>query len=136
MKRTIPANLYVANLPPEMQAEELAALFDSFGHVLLARLAVDARTGAPRGYGFVDLAPAAAVDRAIEQLNGQRVHGRAIVVGRARPPRKTERPSAPPPQPRARLALESSPMRAAAPRAPRAAAGPVVVMYKSRFKRA
>jgi RNA recognition motif-containing protein len=87
MRRASPGNLFIANLPPKMQAEELAALFDAFGHVLSARLAHDTQSGASRGYGFVDLAPAAAVDWAIEQLNGSRIGDRAIVVGRTRPTR-------------------------------------------------
>jgi len=47
----------------------------------------DRVTGSPRGFGFVELADAVNLQRAIISLNGQSLDGRPLTVNEARPPR-------------------------------------------------
>ena len=42
-------------MPYAMTAEELQALFESFGTVANANLAMDRETNRPRGFGFVEM---------------------------------------------------------------------------------
>ena len=78
-------NIFVANLPAGLTDQQLAELFDDYGIVLGAFLARDPVTRATKTYGLVDLAPAKAVARAIEAMNGTKVGGRAIEVRMADP---------------------------------------------------
>jgi RNA recognition motif-containing protein len=81
----ITGNIFVTNLPPGFTDERLAALFDPYGLVLLAHLARDAKTGAIRNHGLVDLAPQPAAAEAIEALDGQEIDGQRIAVRAADP---------------------------------------------------
>ncbi len=90
----------VSNLPEDVTAGDLADMFDEFGLVLTAR--IRRRTG-PVGQppqGWVDLAPAKSVDRAIESLNGRLVGTRKLKVRKVPPhvagARKPAHPAPPP----------------------------------------
>src|SRR6185437_1825931 len=74
----ITGNIFVSNLPPGFTDAQLAELFDSYGLVLIARLARDAKTGAVRNHGLVDLAPQPAAREAIEALDGHEIDGQRI----------------------------------------------------------
>ena len=65
--------------------EHLAAL----GHRV--SIVTDRDTGQARGFGFVEMSANADADRAITELNGKDLDGRALNVNEARP--KTERGS-------------------------------------------
>jgi hypothetical protein len=56
-KQSFRGNVFVANLPQGFTDEDLAQSFDAFGLVIGAVLARDAKTGAPKNHGLVDIAP-------------------------------------------------------------------------------
>jgi len=76
--------LYVGNLPYSATQDSLQELFSQIGAVESAVIISDKMTGRSKGFGFVEMAEADA-DRAITELNGKEVEGRAIVVNEARP---------------------------------------------------
>lgn len=135
----ITGNIFVANLPPGFTDARLADLFDPYGLVLIAHLARDAKTGAIRNHGLVDLAPKRAAAEAIEALDGQEIDGQRIAVRAADPSLALRSPSpkrrGPPRQAPAQAATapaqaqEPAPERAEAPpaAAPRPAARTFVV---------
>jgi RNA recognition motif-containing protein len=74
--------LYVGNLPWSTTDEDLRALFSNAGAVDSARVITDRETGRSRGFGFVEM-PQADGRRAIQELNGKDLGGRALRVNEA-----------------------------------------------------
>ena len=60
-------------------------MFAAYGTVDRVNLITDRDTGQPRGFGFVEMSNDAEAERAINELNGRQVGGRAINVNEARP---------------------------------------------------
>lgn len=80
------AKLYVGNLPFAVTDDSLHQFFMSQGYdVQSARVVRDTGTGRSRGFGFVELGPNDDSARAISQLNGMSLEGRALQVNEARP---------------------------------------------------
>ena len=80
------AKLYVGNLPFAATDDSLHQFFVSQGYdVQSARVVRDTGTGRSRGFGFVELGPNDDSARAISQLNGMSLEGRALQVNEARP---------------------------------------------------
>jgi RNA recognition motif-containing protein len=64
------------------------ALSDAFaqcGTVESARVITDRDSGRSKGFGFVEMSSDEEAQKAIEQMNGQMVEGRALNVSEARP---------------------------------------------------
>ena len=78
--------LYVGNLPFSVTNEGLKDLFSSFGEVTEATVVSDRNTGRSRGFGFVTLSDDEAAAKAIAEMNGAMLDGRALRVSEARPP--------------------------------------------------
>ena len=78
-------NIFVGNLNFRTTEDEVRALFAAYGSVDRVNLITDRDTGQPRGFGFVEMANDAEAERAIAELNGREVGGRAINVNEARP---------------------------------------------------
>ena len=78
-------NIYVGNLSRETTAEDLRHAFEGFGQVASATIIRDKVTGAPRGFGFVEMPNKAEAHAAISGLNGKELKGRPIIVNEARP---------------------------------------------------
>jgi RNA recognition motif-containing protein len=74
--------LYVGNLPWSVGNSELESLFARIGTVESAQVVTDRESGRSRGFGFVEMAQSDGV-RAVSELNGQDVDGRAIRVNEA-----------------------------------------------------
>ncbi|MEM8769398.1 MAG: RNA-binding protein [Pseudomonadota bacterium] len=72
--------LYVGNLPWSTTDEELQQMFAAIGPVDSARVITDRETGRSRGFGFVEMQDG---QRAIDELNGTDVGGRALRVNEA-----------------------------------------------------
>lgn len=79
-----PINIYVGNLPYSYDSSSLESLFSQYGAVQSASVITDRDTGRSRGFGFVEMADDEG-RRAIEELNGKDVDGRALTVNEARP---------------------------------------------------
>lgn len=86
-------NIYVSNLSFSVQDEDLRAFFAEYGEVSSAKIITDKLTNRSRGFGFVEMPDDAAAEKAIKELDGGMVDGRAIKVTVARP--KEERGSRP-----------------------------------------
>lgn len=78
-------NIYVSNLSYSVQDEDLREFFAEYGEVSSAKVITDKFTQKSRGFGFVEMADEAAAQKAIAELNGATVDGRAIRVNVAKP---------------------------------------------------
>ncbi|MGE9290461.1 MAG: RNA recognition motif domain-containing protein [Puniceicoccales bacterium] len=78
-------DIYVGNLPYNIDGTELEQLFGEYGAVERVYLITDRETGRPRGFGFVTMNNDDEAHAAIEALNGQEVGGRALKINEARP---------------------------------------------------
>jgi cold-inducible RNA-binding protein len=82
-------NIFVGNLNFGATEDAVRSLFETYGTVERVSIVTDRDTGQPRGFGFVEMSANADADRAIAELNGRELDGRALNVNEARP--KTER---------------------------------------------
>ena len=82
-------NIYVGNLSRQTTEEDLRKAFEAFGQVESANVIQDKFTGESRGFGFVEMPSKQEAQKAIEEMNGTDLGGRAVNVNEARP--KTER---------------------------------------------
>jgi RNA recognition motif-containing protein len=78
-------NMYVSNLSFNVKEEDLRAFFAEYGEVSSAKIILDRDTQRSRGFGFVEMADDAAAQKAMGELNGGMVDGRAISVTVAKP---------------------------------------------------
>jgi RNA recognition motif-containing protein len=82
--------LYVGNLPYTITEEDLRKLFADYGDIEEAVIIIDKFSQRSKGFGFVTLADAEMAQKAITEVNGKEIDGRALVVNEARP--REERP--------------------------------------------
>ena len=78
-------NIYVSNLSFNVQDEDLKSYFADYGEVSSAKVITDKETGRSRGFGFVEMPDNAAAQKAMAELDGATVDGRAIKVSEAKP---------------------------------------------------
>lgn len=78
-------NIYVGNVDHGATEEQLRELFQAHGAVQNVTIVKDRDTGAPRGFGFVEMANDGEGEKAIAALNGALLGGRALTVNEARP---------------------------------------------------
>lgn len=83
-------NLFIGSLAYATNDDGLKAFFEQVGEVESARVIMDRETNRSKGFGFVQYTDEANNQKAIDQLNGQELDGRAITVTAARP--KEDRP--------------------------------------------
>ena len=84
-------NLYVSNLGYHVGDDELRNLFAPYGNVSSAKVIMDRETGKSRGFGFVEMSSDEEAKKAMKDLEGKEIEGRAISVTVAKP--KTDRNS-------------------------------------------
>jgi cold-inducible RNA-binding protein len=82
-------NIFVGNLSFGATEGSVRSLFETYGTVDRVSIVTDRDTGQARGFGFVEMSVNADADRAINELNGKDLDGRALNVNEAHP--KTER---------------------------------------------
>ena len=75
--------LYVGNLPYSVTELDLRDLFSPMGTVTEAKIVTDRETGRPRGFAFVEMSSPEEALKAIEQVNGRELDGRALNVSEA-----------------------------------------------------
>jgi RNA recognition motif-containing protein len=78
-------NIYVSNLSFNVQDEDLKEFFTPYGEVTSAKVIIDKFTNTSKGFGFVEMSDNASAQKAISELNGGMVEGRAVRVMEARP---------------------------------------------------
>ena len=81
--------LYVGGIPYRSTEDDLKKAFGEAGNVVSASIISDRMTGRSRGFGFVEMATHELAEKAVKEMNGKELSGRAIVVNIARP--KTDR---------------------------------------------
>ena len=74
----------MGNLPYSTTSDELSTLFGRVGAVTSAQVIMDRETGRSRGFGFVEMGDEDG-RKAIDELTGANMGGRAITVNEARP---------------------------------------------------
>ena len=73
-------NIFVGNLPHAASEEDLRKAFEPFGVVAKVSILTDKFTGAPRGFGFVEMNSKQEAEAAINGLNGKDFMGRALNI--------------------------------------------------------
>ena|SRR3990172_11061452 len=77
--------LFVGNMSWETTDDTLRDFFVKIGEVISAKVITDKYTGKSRGFGFVEMAKDEDAKKAIDELNGKDLDGRAVVVNEAKP---------------------------------------------------
>ena len=86
--------IFVAGLPYDLDDAELEEIFEKFGTVASAKVAMDKETGKSKGFGFVDMPEDTEAKDAIESLNDISLGKKPLVV------KPAEERKGPPPPPR------------------------------------
>lgn len=76
-------SIFVAKLDFGVTEDELRALFEAYGGVKKAHIALDRETGKPRGFAFVEMYNDDEAQKAISELDGRSINGRDIAVKEA-----------------------------------------------------
>jgi RNA recognition motif-containing protein len=84
------SKLFIGSLAWTTTDDSLRDFFATAGTVVSANVIVDRDTNRSKGFGFVEMSSDEEAKKAIDQLNGKELDGRAIVVNEARP--REERP--------------------------------------------
>ena len=77
--------LFIGGLAFSTSTERLREVFAAAGQVESAAVVTDRDTGRSRGFGFVEMPNQSEAEKAIAQLNGKDVEGRALRINEARP---------------------------------------------------
>jgi RNA recognition motif-containing protein len=85
------SKIYVGNLPFSATEQSVRTLFAQHGTVDTVALITDRDTGQARGFGFVEM-PRTDAARAIQNLNGTDMEGRALKVNEAQDKPRTGGP--------------------------------------------
>ncbi len=75
--------LYVGNLSFNATNETVREAFSAFGEVTDVHVVSDRETGRSRGFGFVTMGTSEAAQKAIAEMNGAMLDGRALKVNEA-----------------------------------------------------
>lgn len=105
--------LFVGNLAFETKDADLRTFFTKVGTCVSAVVVMDRETSRSRGFGFVEMSSDTEALRAVSELNGAELQGRAINVNEARE-RSADRPGP----------SSSMPSPSFAPRRPQRSFGP------------
>jgi RNA recognition motif-containing protein len=87
-------SIFVAKLDFGVDNQQLSSLFETYGKVNKATVALDRETGKSRGFGFVEMPDDGEAQEAIKNLDGSDVNGRPIAVKQAED-RSNSRPARP-----------------------------------------
>lgn len=72
--------IFVGRLDYAVSEDRLRELFERYGTIVRCRLVCDIETGLSRGYGFVEYSRRKYAKRAIVDMHGRTVNGKAILV--------------------------------------------------------
>jgi RNA recognition motif-containing protein len=81
-------NIYVGNLSHQATEDDLRQAFEAFGQVESVNIIKDKFSGESRGFGFVEMPARLEAQKAIEEMNGKDLMGRAVNVNEAHPKAK------------------------------------------------
>ena len=77
--------LFVGGLSWDTTDDSLRTFFATIGTVTSAKIITDKFSGKSRGFGFVEMSTDDEAKKAIADLNGKTLDGRAIVINEAKP---------------------------------------------------
>jgi RNA recognition motif-containing protein len=86
-------NIFVGSLPFSIEEADLRESFEAYGAVDSVKIITDKFTGRSKGFGFIEMSIDEEAQKAINELNGATVQGRAIVVNKSEPKPEGERRS-------------------------------------------
>lgn len=72
--------IFVAGLPYDLDDAELTEIFEKFGTIASAKVAMDRETGKSKGFGFVEMPNEEEAKDAIESLNDISLGKKPLVV--------------------------------------------------------
>lgn len=77
--------LFVGSLAYGVTDQELRELFETIGTVVSAQVIIDRFSNQSKGFAFVEMSSEAEAQKAVKELNGKELQGRAIAISEARP---------------------------------------------------
>lgn len=72
--------LFIGNISFEMSDQDLNELFRNIVDVIDVRVAIDRRTGQPRGFAHADFIDVASAEKAMKQLENKEIYGRRLRI--------------------------------------------------------
>ena len=84
--------LFIGNMSFEMSDQDLNDLFREIRDVTDVRVAIDRRTGQPRGFAHAEFNTEAGAEKAMGVLSGKEVYGRKLRVDYSSPNAKGRQP--------------------------------------------
>lgn len=85
------SKIYIGNMPFSVTDTDLNAMFAKHGNVTSVNIITDKFSNRPRGFAFVEMETDEAAQKAIAELNGTQLEGRALVVNAAKPQEERSR---------------------------------------------
>ncbi|HEV2403756.1 MAG TPA: RNA-binding protein [Candidatus Saccharimonadales bacterium] len=85
--------LFVGSLSWNVNDDQLKDFFSQAGTVVSATVIIDRDTNRSKGFGFVEMSTEEEAKKAIDELNGKELDGRAVTVNEARPREESSRGS-------------------------------------------
>ena len=80
--------LYIGNLPYSVNQQTLQDTFSKCGTVESVNVITNRDTGQSKGFAFVEMSSSNEAQKAIQEINGSSLDGRAITVNEAKPQQK------------------------------------------------
>ncbi len=85
--------LFIGNMSFEMSDKDLNELFRDVHNVIDVRVAIDRKSGQPRGFAHADFIDVRSAEKAFAQLKGKELYGRRLRVDYSVPSSQVKRPS-------------------------------------------
>ena len=80
VKNTPSKTLFIGNMSFELSDQDLNDLFRDIKNVIDVRVAIDRRTGQPRGFAHADFTDVQSAQLAMKTLEGKEMYGRTLRV--------------------------------------------------------
>jgi RNA recognition motif-containing protein len=84
-------DIFVSSLPFKLKESQLKELFEKYGEVTSVKIIIDNITRQNKGFGFVQMPDEKQAFKAIKELNGSELDGRAIIVSKSEGKKENKR---------------------------------------------
>lgn len=78
-------NIYIGNLSYRLKEADLTQILEEYGAVNSVKIITDRESGRSKGFGFAEMENDEEAEKAINELNGSELDGRAMVMKVALP---------------------------------------------------
>ena len=75
--------IFVGSLSFKLDESELKEIFEEYGEVTSVKIITDRDSGRSKGFAFIEMPDDEQAKKAIGELNGAEINGRAVVVNEA-----------------------------------------------------